>query len=240
MPRKAFIADITAAAGQDIPRIISVDRGDDDGDINFVFSPLSGPPIELCMIALEPSGYPKGNNYMIFARSSDPPKGVVHTLKEVEASSAGCTVAEVLSMTSERLQKVLATGAQGDPFNIISSDVEMIDEDCAEDEGEEEDDDDDEYNYSDFEDGPRTATASTYRITLQNAATLNRRIKEDLRAVKFAGFKIGILSGLKAESRTSVVSISLQASKLGLSEEALQAWDLEQNQYVVLLSKYLS
>lgn len=241
MPRKAFIADITAAAGQAIPRISGVGRGDDDGDVNFVFSPLSGPPIELSMLALEVSDYPKGNNYMIFARSSDLPKGIEPALADVATYSAGSTVSELLSTISERLQKVLATGAHGDPFSIEdgSSDVEMIDGDCAEHSGEEEDDDDEYIDYSDFEDGPKITTASTYSITPQNATKLNRRIKEDLRAVKFAGFKIGILSGLKADSPTSIVSISLQASKLGLSDEALQAWDLERNQYVVLLSKYL-
>lgn len=237
MPRKAFIADVTAAAEKSIPRISGVVRGDDDGDVNFVFSPLSGVPIELSVLALDVSGYPTENTFMIFARSSDLPKGVEPTLEDLATSSAGSTITELLSTISERLQKVLANGSQGDPFSVEDgSDVEMLDGD-REDESEEEEE---EYydDYSDLEDGPRTIATSTYRLAPQNAAKLNRRIKEDLRAVRFAGFKLGILSGLKADARTSVVSISIQTSKLGLSEEALQAWDLEPNQYIVLLIRY--
>jgi ubiquitin-conjugating enzyme E2 Q len=237
MPRKAFIADVTAAADKPIPRISGVVRGDDDGDVNFVFSPVSdGLPIELSLLALDVSEYPTGNTFMIFARSSDLPKGVEVALEELASYSSGSTIGELLSTISERLQKVLATGSQGDPFSIDDgSDVEMADGD-REDESEEEEEFYDEY--SDLEDVPRLKTTSTYHCTPQNAAKLNRRIKEDLRAVRFAGFKLGILSGLKADSRTSVVSISIQGSKLGLSEEALQAWDLEPNQYVVLLIRY--
>lgn len=236
MPRKAFIADVTAAAEKPSPRISGVVRGDDDGDVNFIFSPLSdGPPIELSALALEVSEYPEGNTWMIFARSSDLPKGVEAALGELASYAAGSTIAELLSKISERLQKVLATGSQGDPFSIEDgSDVEMVDDE-QEEESEEEVYFDE---YSDLEDGPRMNNTTNYRCTPQNAAKLNRRIKEDLRAVRFAGFKLGILQGLTADSRTSVLSISIQASKLGLSEEALQAWDLEPNQYVVLLIRY--
>jgi ubiquitin-conjugating enzyme E2 Q len=236
MPRKAFIADVTAATQNPVPRISGVVRGDDDGDVNFVFSPLSdGPPIELSALALDVSNYPVGNTWMVFARSSDLPKGVESALQDLASISAGSTVAELLSTVSERLQKVFATGAQGDPFSIEdSSDAEVVDEDPDEESEEERYFDE----YSECEDGPRTTDTSTYRCVPQNAAKLNRRIKEDLRAVRFAGFKLGILSGLKADSRGSILSISIQASKLGLSEEALQAWDLEPNQYVVLLIRY--
>ena len=175
---------------------------------------------------------------MIYARSSDLPKGVEAALGDLASFSAGSSIPDLLTTISERLQKILATGGASDPFSIDDgSDTEMVDG-TADEESEEEE----EYGYEDFsdlEDGPRaTATSSTYRYNPQNTAKLNRRIKEDLRAVKFAGFKLGILSGLKAESQTSLLSISIQASKLGLSEEALQAWDLEPNQYIVLLIRY--
>jgi ubiquitin-conjugating enzyme E2 Q len=237
MPRKAFIADVKAAAEKPIPRISAVGRGDDDGDVNFVFSPVSDAlPIELSVLALEVSEYPEGNSWMIFARSSDLPTGVEAALQELVPYSAGSTVSELLSTISERLARVLATGSQGDPLSIDdATDVEMVDED-REDESEE----DAQFfgEDSDFEDGPSSTTAYTYHHTPQNSAKINSRIKDDLRAVRFAGFKLGVINGLTAESRTSVVSISIQASKLGLSREALQAWDLEPNQYIVLLIRY--
>ena len=52
MPRKAFLADVAAAAEKNIPNIIDVKRGDDDGDVNFVFVPANGAPIAVGMLAL--------------------------------------------------------------------------------------------------------------------------------------------------------------------------------------------
>lgn len=52
MPRKAFIADVTAASEKTIPRIIDVKRGDDDGDIACVYVPATGAPITISLLAL--------------------------------------------------------------------------------------------------------------------------------------------------------------------------------------------
>ena len=235
MPRKVFIADVAACEKTLISRISGVARGGDDGDVNFVFSPISNsPPIELSALALDVAKYPTGNTWMLFARSSDLPKGIEPALEELASSSVGSTLSELLLTVSKRLQKVLATVSEGDTLDIEDeSDVEMCDGD-----EEAESDEMNFYGYSDLEDGSGATSPSTYRLSPENAAKLNRRIKEDLRAVRFAGFKLGILSGLKAESPTSVISMSIQASKLGLSEEALQAWDLDPSQYVVLLVRY--
>lgn len=182
---------------------------------------------------------------MIFTNSSDIPPGVNDVLEDVANFSAGMNISELLQTVSQRLTKVLASGTQADPVNVDDddSDVQMVDgvdEDEGEEESEEEydsgfDSDDGSFGY-----GPAAGkvSLSTYRLNPAVEAKLNRRIKEDLRAVKFAGFHIGILSGLKADSQTCVVSISIRAAKLGLSEEALQAWDLEPNQYIVLLIRY--
>jgi ubiquitin-conjugating enzyme E2 Q len=43
---------------------------------------------------------------------------------------------------------------------------------------------------------------------------------------------------MKADSVSSLISLSIRVAKLGLSEEALQAWDLEPNHYIVLLIRY--
>jgi ubiquitin-conjugating enzyme E2 Q len=182
---------------------------------------------------------------MIFTKSSDIPKGVNEALQDVANFSAGMHIQELVQTISQRLTKLLATGSQADPLSIDDddSDVQMLDgaedgADEAEEESEEDygagfDSEDDDFGYV----GGKASTSS-YRLSPEVATKLNRRIKEDLRAVKFAGFKLGILSGLTAESQTSVLSISIQAAKLGLSDEAIQAWDLEPNQYIVLLIRY--
>lgn len=50
MPRKAFVADIQAAAEQNIPGISSVTKGPDD-DVIVSFVPVSGGPIEIILMA---------------------------------------------------------------------------------------------------------------------------------------------------------------------------------------------
>lgn len=52
MPRKAFLADVTAAANKLSPNIIDVKRGDDDGDIDFIYISPACPPVSIGLIAL--------------------------------------------------------------------------------------------------------------------------------------------------------------------------------------------
>jgi hypothetical protein len=52
MPRKTFLADVTAASEDLITNILDVRRGDDDGDIQCVFKPASRAPISIGLLAL--------------------------------------------------------------------------------------------------------------------------------------------------------------------------------------------
>jgi ubiquitin-conjugating enzyme E2 Q len=193
------------------------------------------------------SGYPLDNSFMIFTKSSDVPKGIDEVLEHIASSSTGMKIIDLIASISQRLRKTLATGSQEDPLSLgDNSDLEMLDEEGGE-SGDE--DDIDEFDDGFLSDGDglesfgppgsiRPSSLSTYNIPAEAAVKINRRIRADFRAVKFAGFKLGVLSGLKAESQTSVISISIQAAKLGLSDEALQAWDLGPQQYIVLLMRY--
>jgi ubiquitin-conjugating enzyme E2 Q len=183
---------------------------------------------------------------MIFTKSSNIPQGVNEALEDVASYSAGMRVSELLHTISARLTKVLANGSEEAPIDIDDdSDVQMID--GVEETEEEESEEDYDPGFDSEDDGAFGGVLSTgstslsrYHISPATADKLDRRIRQDLRTVRFAGFKIGVLSGLKADSLTSVLSISIQAADLGLSEEALQAWDLELNQYIVLLIRYSS
>ncbi|KIN03673.1 hypothetical protein OIDMADRAFT_158409 [Oidiodendron maius Zn] len=248
MPRKAFNNDVAAASKKPIPNVVSVRKGDDDGDVAFVFAPPSGPLIDIGMLALDVSGYPSENTFMIFAQSPEVPDGVNGILEAAGRNSTGKEVSDLIESVAERLQKVLATGTSSHPFNIDdSSELDMTN-----DEGDGNfDSDEDEYDQyddpaflseeEDFKSLEADWSAASNRVIgVEAAAKLNKRIRSDLRSAKFAGFKLGILRGLKAESQTSMLSISIQVSKLGLSNEALQAWDLDLHQHIVLLIRYLS
>jgi ubiquitin-conjugating enzyme E2 Q len=191
---------------------------------------------------------------MIFTQSSEVPEGVDDALEALASVSVGMEVSDLITRISQRLRSVLATGSQAEPFHVDdSSDVVIVDDEGEEladgddvDDNDDEDDQDYDVGFPSDDDGfadlrsldAKKPTTSTYHISLESAAILNRRIREDLRAVKFAGFKLGILSGLKAESKTGILSISIRVSKLGLSEEVLQAWDLDLRKYLVLLVRY--
>lgn len=58
MPRKAFLEDVTSTSNKGIESILDVKRGDDDGDVNFVFVPASGTPIAIGLLALGTSFLP--------------------------------------------------------------------------------------------------------------------------------------------------------------------------------------
>lgn len=172
-------------------------------------------------------------------------------------SSLGMTIQELLSSLATAFRQAYATGTKTDPVSIDDDgDTQMRDHGAYEsadgeeeaDEGEEEDADeveeeeaDEEEYYDPYEnlsdDGFETGV-SARKIDPKTAAKLNARIRHDLQIVKQSGFKVGVIQGMAADSETSVLSISIRVSKLGLSEEAIQAWDLKAEQYVVLLIRY--
>lgn len=149
------------------------------------------------------------------------------------------TILDLVAAISKKLSKVLASGAEDDPFELedgsdAGSDAGFEDVDMSDDESEQYSDD----NWGMDEISGGRGTSASIKLSPREAADINRRIRADLRAVKLAGFRIGILNGLKADSMSSMLSISVQVAKLGLSDEAIQAWDLEPQQYIVLLIRY--
>jgi ubiquitin-conjugating enzyme E2 Q len=52
MARKAFLADVVAASEKNIPNVISISRGDDDGDINFCYIHETAEPVEIGLLAM--------------------------------------------------------------------------------------------------------------------------------------------------------------------------------------------
>lgn len=69
---------------------------------------------------------------------------------------------------------------------------------------------------------------------------LKSRIRRDLRMAKSAGFRVGHIGPLLSNCSDAFVTISCRVAKLGISEEALQAWDLDQSLYFLVLIRYKS
>lgn len=154
-------------------------------------------------------------------------------LERLQGSSAGMRIPDLLSVTVSELQKVLGEGSGNNLLQEDDSDDKM-DIDTG-DEGSEF-----EWPLSPIHDDRNAMSGNTAFISIRPevAAALNKRIKEDLYAVRRAGFRVGILEGMTAEAQECLLSISIRVSQLGLSDEAIQAWDLQKNQYIVLLMQY--
>ncbi|KAK4190014.1 ubiquitin-conjugating enzyme E2 Q2 [Podospora australis] len=75
-------------------------------------------------------------------------------------------------------------------------------------------------------------------VSLQPNPRLLKRLRNDLRTAKGAGYKVGLFGSFAHTSISGIVSLSIRVHKLGLSDEALEAWDLTEDEYVVLLMRY--
>lgn len=158
---------------------------------------------------------------MVFSSSENCPKTVTSSLENAVPLFTGLAIHELLSkieniITNSMVDPDSASSHPEDPGTRDSNDEESAASDTEPD-----------YWESDNETGIFTST--------QNETQLREKIRRDLRVVKKAGFKVGYL-GLK--HGTIIVSVSCRISKLGISEEATDAWSVEPSEYMVLLIRY--
>jgi ubiquitin-conjugating enzyme E2 Q len=156
---------------------------------------------------------------MVYSTSDSVPASILDILEVVTPSVAGSSISDMLSTVSEAFDLRLA--AESIPTQLHS--LEEIDE--AEDSLSDNDDswDDDELQQDDPFDSGQSQLRSTKRLQL------------DLQAVKRAGFKVGCLGDVRG---TVIISVSCRIAKLGISEEAMQAWNVRSEQYLVLLTRF--
>ncbi|KAL5347417.1 hypothetical protein ACLOAV_007729 [Pseudogymnoascus australis] len=252
MTRKAFISDVATASNSTIAGIEGVQIGDEGEDFIFAFTTGSGNAVLIRALATDTSAYPNGNTYFLGIESNPAPPSFARELETIQGSLNGLTVQGLLSKTVATLRS-LATGSQGDLLCVDDDDVIMtgsFQDDHAthpgyggqEDGEDEEDDEDDEDDDNDWSPGSPFSDIfmSSTKVTLDPSIlrAIQARIRQDALRAKLAGFRVGILAGMRAESLDSILSVSIKVSHLGLSEQAIEAWDLEPRQYIVLLIRY--
>ena len=157
-------------------------------------------------------------------------------------------VCQVLSKIVKALDKVTA-GSRANPVylddNAMDIDsppaAEVSDEEFeADDEGMESDDMyDNEYAFKSVQ--RQTNGTSNSAIPQEASAAQTQeykdRIRSDLRMVKNAGFHVGHLGSI-LDGHPAYLVLAIRVSKLGIAEDALQAWQLESQSYVMLLLHY--
>ncbi|KAK4543230.1 hypothetical protein LTR36_005780 [Oleoguttula mirabilis] len=240
MPRRQFIADLQKAQEGTLPlSIINLQQGEDDGQFDFDFVGDFGAefpePVKVTAMIADVSEYPTAHQYMIFC-GDDAPRQIGAALQNVRGTDCK-TVYELIDIVSANLTK-LSPDQDGD---LQMEDSQQYDEEPLEDE---DDDDGDIYDsdHEAFDFGARQHTtpyaqASPGAKLKPSDRIFRARIRSDLMAAKSAGFKVGHLGGLM-DGFNCFVTISIRMSKLGISEAAMQAWQVTPTDYLTLLIQY--
>lgn len=258
MPRKSFFADlerIQRPGGVD-SCISDVHRGDDDGSFNFTFTPggtgSGNRGIGITAMIPELSDYPDSHQTYLYTNSEAP--GAVTSALAKFSPEIPQPLSVLLAAVSRSLSKAMGNSGLEDS---VDSDVSMEDnefENSDEDFQNEEDDIDEEDDLSiggweeDYQNpvgrvpqlsSPEKDEFSQENLSPTEARRLREAFRRDLRSAKMAGFKIGVLGDYRG-GMDLYVSLGIRVSKLGISNEAIDAWKLDKRKYFILLIHYSS
>ncbi len=190
--------------------------------------------------------YPSSHMYMIYTTSESIPAHISNEIEDV-GTLDGLRVSDMLSKVAKRLDKA-TDSSQQEPLEVNEDAMDCDGASTEPSEPElEEDSEVDSFGAWSPKSPPHPALAASNSRkaasgTRNRSSILatNRRIRSDLSRAKEAGFRVGHLGGLINDAEDSFVTLSIRVSKLGLSEEAMQAWHLSPNQYFILLIRYTS
>ena len=250
------------------PNITDLKAGGEDGSVTFLYKVPGGSAQDVTVQAFVPGkpitvaflktllgrfllmqfstdlgDYPSSHEYYVYTDSANVPAPISSALQE-----PGPLQGLVLSQMLSKIVKLLDKATSGSEHNPVDLDDPM---DVDEPELEQESDPESEQYDGDSDPdiggwsprSPQHHTQATVgnnrkRSGDQAPPTERNRIRLDLRAAKEAGFRVGHLGGLLNGAEDAFVTISCRVAKLGISNEALQAWHLEPSQYFILLIRY--
>lgn len=161
----------------------------------------------------------------------DASASVASTLSDISAE--GKTVLQILEIVSRKLE---STDKDGDQQMLNSQNFDGLEEGS-----DDEDDFEEEYFPGDEEMLPKPFASvhhtSTPGVFTEATDAFRQRLRRDLMAARNSGFKVGHLGGLM-DGLGCYISISIRIKKLGISEEAMQAWQVDPNEYLIALFHY--
>lgn len=176
---------------------------------------------------------------MIYAADSAS-SSVAAALDNITSAATGKTIPQILELVSATLE---STDDDGDQQMLNSQAFEDFEDEEPEDaDGNESDDNFDEYFPGDEDMNPRPFLANAFSVASGGdhtgmTAASRQRIRQDLLIAKHEGFKVGHQGGLM-DGLACYLSLSIRISKLGISEEAMQAWQLDPAEYLVMILHY--
>lgn len=234
MSLKRFNADVRGVRSRieedGIPGVFAIERGDSLGEVVVTVAHEKMPaPLPIRLLAQNIDGYPNDNKFLIFTASENAPASLVSALEDLRECTSGMKLHETITTLSTRIDRALCS---------VDGDRDIIMEDPSDSHDDSDDSMEDDL-YGDFTDpdfglSPRHVD-SQYQPPSRLAPRILRRIKSDLRGAREAGCKVGVLGGLQLSSGSPIFSLSIRASELGLSQDALEAWDVEASDHIILL-----
>ncbi|EPS45586.1 hypothetical protein H072_422 [Dactylellina haptotyla CBS 200.50] len=248
MPRKAFVADLQQVqASSPHSSVTNIKKGDDDGSFTFKVSPGDGiKPIDVTAMIPELGDYPSEHECYLFITSEGAPQTISDAIEALNVRAT--KVNNIINATAAAICAKRGVKRQHSSDADFDADAMDIDED--EDETEDPYGEDDEGGFDDSDEegsiGGWSSALSENEFPINDSQVAgstdpmeSEYIKEfcaDLRSVKTAGFKVGVLGALPGGSGYLVISIKI--AKLGISDEAMTAWRLNPDKYLVLLMHY--
>ena len=254
MPRKDFRKHLEQASEGTLPsHVHSLAEGEDDGTFMFIYdSPKLDRDVIIQAQVSDVSDYPRAHSFFVFVVSDNAPDSVGRAIGDI-GSVEDLTIENLIKFITNKLNACLSSSRNEEDIEMLeASDADQWDELQ---EGPE--DDDDEYGggFSDDDDGAFdaiTATGRPSRISSNNAKSnfsssdmtgpeieaFRSRLRDDLREIKKAGFRFAHQGLLLTPGESCYVMVSCRVSKLGIPEDAMKAWHLNREEYIMLLLHY--
>lgn len=240
MPRRQFIADLQQTkTGVLPPGIDNLRSGEDDGQIVFSYAnDVLTESVAITAMISDVSEYPNSHEYMLFC-SDDAPKQLADKLQSLTHID-GKTVLQMLDIVSGSLSCVTSGASSNGSVPSLAAD-----EDFGYSEDEDDYMEDDDAFLTDSPSHNKQTRAESKQSSLGSASTgfngttrdYRNRIRHDLRSVKSAGSRVSIFGNILGAADCYVI-ISIRVFKLGISQEAMQAWQLHPEEYLMLVIHY--
>ncbi|RFU76231.1 hypothetical protein TARUN_6007 [Trichoderma arundinaceum] len=231
MGSKQFNQDLGASKAIEIDGVSDVRRGDSDGEVVFSWSPKhAAAALDIRVLVLDVDSYPKSSSVMVFTESDySMIDDVSSFLERLSTSLGNKNIQAIIKTVAEKLLAKLESSS--DSCEIADSDGTLDSDDY----------DEVESAYDDGMDDDVFLHGTPKPISYEHVepSLSFKRLKKDLQTAQSAGFSVGVFPRRPVRD-AEFFSLSLRVAKLGIPEHALEAWDLRDDEYVVLLCRFPS
>lgn len=169
---------------------------------------------------------------MAFTSSECHDEGIFQLLENITAATGGSTVQEVIQWISDKLTARVGYNERDSPGSLSSDSASSSDFETIE-----------AVNDGFFgggleEDNSETLPASqTEHNTSQFCQEDLERLRKDMQQAKTSGLGVSLLSA-DLDYGIEAISLSIRAARLGIPREALDAWGIHPEEFLILLFQY--